>query len=149
MDKKTFITSFIPDAKDISFVTIDLDTTDFTFGDILRNVNKAYPTTGRERNRIVSGDKAIALVLKSKYLTPLSGIVFLICNDSSKINVISRNYIVISISESSIRTEREITITVDALGDYFRENYKYDIDGFDELYQRYVYDVDVEDLYLI
>lgn len=149
MDKKKFIADFIPGAKDISIVTINLDSTDFTFGDVLRNVNKSYPVTGRERNRIISGDHAVALILKSKYLEPISGVVFLICNDSEKINIISRNYIVISISESSIRSTDTIANTVDQLGDYFRENYMYDIEKFDELYKRYIYDTDIEELYII
>ena len=149
MDKRKFIADFIPGAKDISIVTINLDSTDFTFGDVLRNVNRAYPITGRERNKIISGEHAVALILKSKYLDPLSGIVFIICNDSEKINIISRNYIVISISESSIRNPDDLTTTIDSLGDYFREHYQYDIEHFEELYKRYVYDTDIEELYMI
>lgn len=149
MDKYTFISHHIPDAKDISIVTINLDSTDFTIGDVLRNVNKAYPISGRERNLIMCGDKAVALILKSKFMNPLSGIVLIICGNSDKINILSRNYIVISISESSIRNTDDIAATVDALGDYFRENYKYDLEHFDELYKRYIYDCDIEDLYML
>lgn len=149
MDKQTFIQSFIPGAKDVSIVTINLDTTDFTFGDILRNVNKSYPTSGRERNKIMSGDKAVALILKSKYLNPLSGVVFIICNDSKKVNVVSCNYIVISISEISIRDEDEIITTIDSIGDHFRENYLYDMENFEEFYKRYIYDTDIEYLYTL
>lgn len=149
MDKQTFIQSFIPGAKDVSIVTINLDTTDFTFGDILRNVNKSYPTSGRERNKIMSGEKAVALILKSKYLNPLSGVVLIICNDSKKVNVVSCNYIVISISEISIRDEDEIITTIDSIGDHFRENYLYDMENFEEFYKRYIYDTDIEYLYTL
>lgn len=146
MDKKTFIKSFFPDTvEDMSLVEINLDITDLSIADILRNINRNFPKNSKERNKIKDGEKIISIVCKSEYLEPLSGIILLITNDDTKIDILSKNYMVITISEDYIKNDEGIKYCLNGLTSYLCQAYKDTLLQFETFYVRYIYNED--DLY--
>lgn len=146
MDKKTFIKSFFPDTvEDMSLVEMDLDITDLSIADILRNINKNFPKNSKERNKIKDGEKIIAVVCKTEYLEPLSGIILIITNDDTKIDILSKNYMVLAISEDYIKNDEGIKYCLNSLTSYLCQTYKDTLAQFETFYVRYIYNED--DLY--
>lgn len=146
MDKKTFIKSFFPDTvKDMNLIEMNLDITDLSLADILRNVNKTFPVNSRERNKIKDGEKIISIVCKSEYLDPLSGIILIITNDDMDINIVSKKYMVLAVSEEYLKDDEQIKYCLDNLTTYLCQSYKDTILKFEEFYVKYIYNED--DLY--
>lgn len=146
-NKKEFIRSFLPSKiEDISFAQIDMDITDLSIADVLRNINRTYPMNSRMRNAIISGRVAVGVLCKTELLYPLSGVVLIISNGDEPINVVSKNYIVFSISEFRIRTDEEINIILEDITKYIIQEFKFSIPKFTEFYVKFVYDPYEEEL---
>ena len=146
MDKKTFINSFFPDSvKDLNLIEMNLDITDLSIADILRNINKTFPINSKERNKIKDGEKVIAVVCKSEYLDPLGGIILIITNDDMTIDIVSKNYMILAISEEYIKDGENIKYCLNNLTTYLCQSYKDTILKFEDFYVRYIYNED--DLY--
>ena len=143
-NKKSFIKDFIPDERleDIHFVQIDLDITDLSIADILRNINKSFPLNSRDRNKIKSGQKVLLILCKSELLEPLSGLMILIGAGDLNVNILSRNYIIISIDENMIIDDESISKSIDMLSDYLIASYHTLIPNFNDFYIKFIYDID-------
>lgn len=140
-NKKEFIKSFLPKKiEDISFAQIDMDVTDLGLADILRNINGTYPQNCRVRNATINGRVAVGVLCKSELLYPLSGIVVIITNGEELIRIVSRNYIVFSISEERIRDDDLIKQVLDELTIYIIKEFKFTIEKFTDFYVKFVYD---------
>jgi hypothetical protein len=143
-DKKAFILSLInPQPKDVDLIQLDMETADITICDIFRNFNKLFPMNCRERYEIRNGEKVYAILCKSKLLSPISGIIFIISHDC-EINLSSKNYLIMSINEADIDTEDKIDRVNDAITDYMVSTIAKNIPEFEKFYCRYVYN-DYED----
>lgn len=148
LNKVEFIRTFFSDSvKEIHFVQIDLDITDLSIADILRNVNKTFPSNTRERNKIISGDKVVGILCKSKYLDPMTGLMLLICGRDIEINAISKNYILIGVNEAKIINDDVIAEVLDNITKYMIKEFNNCIDSFNDFYVKYVYDIDSDDEY--
>ena len=146
-DKKEFIREYFPDLRieDIHFTQIDLDITDLSIADVLRNINAIYPTNSIDRNKIATGQKVIAVLCKSKYLFPLSGIMIILSTDDIQLNIMSKNYIVLSISEAAITTNDKIAEVVDSISTYFVNNYAESLEFAKDFFVRCLYDQDADE----
>lgn len=143
--KDEFIKMFLPDTvEDIRYTMINLDITDLGIGDILRNLNNAYPLNRRERNAIISGKVVVCIKCKSELLEPLNGLILIVTNDSSNANhtITSKNYIVAVIDEEKIRTDEGIALLLEGLSKYLIHEYKDIVNDFNSLYVKFVYDSD-------
>lgn len=146
-NKQEFIRTFLPEKiEDISFAQIDLDITDLSLADVMRNVDHTYPPNSRVRNAIISGKVAVGVLCKSELLYPLSGVMIIISNGDVDLSIVSRNYMVIGISEERIRTDEEIKLVLDDLTHYIIKEFRHSIAKFDEFYVKFVYDPYEEDL---
>lgn len=140
-NKHDFLRTFLSDeVEDIDYVQIDLDITDLSIADIMRNINGAFPKNTRSRNSISSGKLAVAVLCKSESLDPLSGLLLIFTGEDTEIEIVSKNYIVIGISESKITTEEDIKIVIDNITKYLVSNFKESLKDFNEFYVKYVYD---------
>lgn len=146
-DKREFIREYIPDVRieDIHFTQIDLEITDLSIADVLRNVNKIFPINSMDRNKISSGQKVIAILCRSKYLFPLSGIMIIIGREDIELNIMAKKYIVVSVSEAAITNNISIAEAVDNLGSYFINQYGKVVEKMKDFYVRYLYDKDADD----
>jgi len=140
--KEDFIKTFLPDSiKDINFAQIDMDITDLSLADILRNVNKTFPQNSRIRNAIKSGNHAIGVLCKTELLYPLSGLLLIVTGDDTSVEVISKNYIVITVQEDSITDDEKIKHILDGITKYIIVEFKDTIAKFREFYAKYIYDI--------
>ena len=79
-NKFDFLKAFLPESvKDIDFTQINLDITDLSLTDILRNLNKLYPLNSRNRNAIEMGEMALGVLCKTETIEPYRGIFLLVC----------------------------------------------------------------------
>ena len=139
--KQEFVKKFLPDSvENINFVQIDLDISDLSISDILRNVNRTFPKNSRTRNMIASGTYAVGILCKSELLYPLSGLLLIITGGDNKIEIVSRNYIVIGVQEDMITNDDNIKRVIDGITRYLIESFKDSFDAFNEFYVKYVYD---------
>jgi len=139
--KQEFVKKFLPDSvENINFVQIDLDISDLSISDILRNVNRTFPKNSRIRNMIASGTYAVGILCKSELLYPLSGLLLIITGGDNKIEIVSRNYIVIGVQEDMITNDDNIKRVIDGITRYLIESFKDSFDAFNEFYVKYVYD---------
>lgn len=140
-NKEEFLRTFLNnEVEDINYVQIDLDITDLSIADIMRNINSTFPINTRSRNAIVSGKLAVAVLCKSEKLDPLSGVLLIIAGDDTNIEIVSKNYIVIGVSESRIVNDDEIKNVVDSITKYLINNFSDTLKDFNEFYVKYVYD---------
>lgn len=141
--KQEFIKTFLPyDIEDINYAQIDLDVSDLSIADILRNVNTTFPKNSRNRNKIASGNLAIAILCKSELLYPMDGLLLIISNDESKIELVSKNYIVLVISEDKITNDDDIKEVVDHITKYIVSQFKDSLEDFNKFYVKFIYDED-------
>lgn len=139
--KQDFIKSFLPDKiEDVIYAQINLDVTDLSLADILRNLHAAYPKNSRNRNRIASGQLAVGILCQTETLDPLKGLLIILTDDDNVIEIVSKNYIVISIPEYRIAKDDEIAEVVEKITLYLWKSFKESIKDFNEFYVRYVYD---------
>lgn len=139
--KEDFIKTFLPDSiKQVTYAQLDLDISDLSLADILRNVNTIYPKNSRIRNAIKSGNVAVGILCKTETIEPLSGLLLIITGDEVDIEIVSKNYIVIGISESRIVNDDEIKIVVDRITKYLISSFKDSLEDFNSFYVKYIYD---------
>jgi hypothetical protein len=148
--KEEFIKSFLPESvKDLDYAQINLDITDLSLSDILRNIHKTYPLNSRLRNSIVSGQLVVTVLCKTDTLEPLKGLFLLITNDELNFEIISSNYVVLCISESNIKTDEDISDVVEKVTRYLANNFDGVISNLGDFYRKYVYDpYELEDDYV-
>ena len=154
--KQEFVKTFLPDTvESINFAQIDLDISDLSLADVLRNANKTFPKNSRIRNSIASGHHAVGILCKTELLYPLSGILLIITGNDTDIEIVSRNYIVIGVQEDNITNDDDIKVILDDITKYIVSSFKDSIEKFEEFYVKFIYDayemecesVDYEDLY--
>lgn len=138
--KEEFLQAFLPGCEHITFTQINLDITDLSIADILRNLHKAYPPNTRIRNAIASGTHAIGVLCKSETLDPLKGVFVLLVGPDSEVRLMAEKYIVISVPEDSIETEKDIKIVLDQMMQYLVHEYNNIVYDFANFFVRYVYD---------
>lgn len=140
-NKQEFIRAYLNDKiEEISFAQIDLDISDLSVSDILRNINTTYPSNTRCRNQISSGQLAVAVLCKSEFIYPMKGLLIIVVNSDKPIELISKDYIVMTVSDSDITTDESIVNIIKGLTDYLIENFQNVFENFQEFYLRYVYD---------
>ena len=141
--KQDFIKTFLPDTvEEVSFAQIDMDITDLSLSDIIRNVNRTYPINSRDRNAIASGRLAVGILCKTELIDPLSGIFLIFADEDNDIQIVSKNYIVLVISESRIRTDKDILEIFDKVTSYLVENFKDCIYKFKDFFVKFIYNPD-------
>ena len=139
-NKIDFLKTFLPSSiKDIDFTQINLDITDLSFSDILRNLNKLYPPNSRNRNAIENGEMALGVLCKTETLDPYSGVFLIVCQKDLDINILSRNYIVLCISEQRIRTELSLADLMEDITNYLIKNYYESMRNLPDFYRKFVY----------
>ena len=141
VSKQEFVKTFLPPrVNNINFAQIDLDISDLSIADILRNVNKTFPQNTRLRNAIASGTHAVGILCKTELLDPLSGLLLIITGNDTVIELVSRNYIVISIQEDLITDDDAIKHAIEGITKYIITSFKDSIAKFTDFYAKYVYD---------
>lgn len=141
--KEEFIRSFLPDeVENIELTQINMDITDLGLADILRNLNKMYPYNTRSRNSIISGKTVVGVLCRTQTLSPLSGLFILICADHliDKFEMMATNYLVLCLSEKTMRSDDAINNAIYNLTDYLITNYRDTIKNLSDLYRRFIYD---------
>ena len=139
-NKIDFLKKFLPDTiKDIDYTQINLDITDLSFSDILRNLNKMYPPNSRNRNAIENGDMALGVLCKTETVEPYNGIFLLVCKKDLEINILSRNYIVLCISEHRIRTEEQLENLMDDITKYLIKAHYDTLRNLPDFYRKFIY----------
>lgn len=141
--KEEFIRSFLPDeVENIELTQINMDITDLGLADILRNLNKMYPYNTRSRNSIISGKTVVGVLCRTQTLSPLSGLFILICADHliDKFEMMATNYLVLCLSEKTMRSDDAINNAIYNLTDYLIANYRDTIKNISDFYRRFVYD---------
>lgn len=128
--------------KQVNFASIDMDVTMLSIADILRNINRNFPRNTAARNAIANGQMAVAVMCKTDLLKPISGLIVIVCGDGSEINVKSKDYIVVGVSEATISSSDKILDMLDKLTTYLMQNYGEIIPTFEKFYTLYVYDAD-------
>lgn len=146
--KEDFIKSFLPDeVEEIELTNINMDITDLGLADILRNLNSLYPYNTRSRNAIMSGKKVVGVLCKTETLAPLSGLFVLIGADSlmDKFEIMATNYLVLCLSEKTMRSDERINNAIINLTDYLVNNYHGIIRNLPDFYRKFVYSPDEDD----
>ena len=141
--KEEFIRSFLPDeVENIELTQINMDITDLGLADILRNLNKMYPYNTRSRNSIISGKTVVGVFCRTQTLSPLSGLFILICADHliDKFEMMATNYLVLCLSEKTMRSDDAINNAIYNLTDYLIANYRDTIKNIGDFYRKYIFD---------
>ncbi len=143
--KENFLKKFLPEkVTDLDYVQLNLDVTDLSISDILRNLHKLYPINGRKRNAIISGSMVVGVLCKTETLEPLKGLFLIITNGDLDFEIYSSNYIVLCIDESKIRNESDIVSTIDKITGYLATNFVDQLYNLPDFYRKFVYDIDEE-----
>ena len=108
--------------------------------DILRNVDRTFPKNTSARNAIANGTMAVAVMCKTDLLKPIAGLIIVICADGADIQIKSKDYIVMGVSESTINSADHIRDMLDKLTTYLIKNYGTVISSFEKFYTLYIYD---------
>ena len=152
--KEDFIKSFLPDeVETVELTQINMDITDLGLGDILRNLNVMYPYHSRSRNSIISGKTIIGVLCKTETLYPLSGLFVIIGADHlmDKFEMMSTNYLVLCLSEKTMRSDDSINNAIYNFTEYLIQNYRDTIKNLASFYRQFIYDpselVDSDDDY--
>lgn len=129
-----------PNINDIHMALLDLDITMLSVADILRNIHRTFPENGSMRNAICNGKMAVAVLCKSSMLRPFDGLVIIVTNDGTSVDIRSKSYIVLSVSESTISSDEKILDMLDSFTMYLIKHYAGDMPKFQEFYSLYIYD---------
>lgn len=139
--KEEFLRTFLPESvREIQFSQINLDITDLSISDILRNINAAYPNNTRRRNQIASGNTVIGILCKTETLEPMQGIFILVGGAKLDINLLSKRYIVIYVNEQDICSDRLIYRAVEMITNSLVKIFKEDIDNLGDFFRKFIYD---------
>ena len=140
-EKIEMVKRMVPETvESISFVKIDLDITDLSIADILRNIDKTFPKNSRDRNMIASARMVVAVLFKSTLLRPLDGLILIISDNGARIQIESKNYIVVSVSEDTISDKNKIMDMLDRFTTYLIHNYGEKVESFKDFYMKYIFD---------
>lgn len=140
MPKMEALKEFLsPNVENLIHTQIDLDITNLTLSDVMRNINHTYPKSTIERERISEGRTALAVLCKSEYLFPLKGILVLLIGDSVDVNIISQKYAVVCVNERDITSETKIMNVNDRICVYLAKNFRETVTDFDMFYNRFLY----------
>ena len=131
---------FPEDIKQVHFANVDMDVTMLSIADILRNINRSFPANTSARNAMANGTMAVAVLCRTKLLKPVKGLIIVVTRDSSEINIRSKDYVVLAISENTISSDVKIMDMLDKFTTYLIKNYGDIITSFKEFYTLYVYD---------
>lgn len=135
------IRKVLPDSvREIKTASIDLDFTGLSIADIFRNLNSVYPPISRERGLIKAGKMVICVIVKSEYLAPYKGIVFMITDDKIELNAFSKKYLVFAINEKSISDEDDILNMITRLTKYLVRYSRNEILKLQDFFVKFVYD---------
>lgn len=139
-NKVEFLKTFLPPSvRDIDYTQINLDVTDLSFSDILRNLNKLYPPNSRNRNAIENGEMALGVLCKTETLEPYSGVFLLVCQKDLEVNILSKSYIVLCISEQRIRTETSLMDLMEDITGFMIANYYETMKNLPDFYRKFIY----------
>lgn len=139
-NKEEFIKRFLPETiTDIDYTQINLDVTDLSLSDILRNLNKLYPKNSRGRMRIENGELALGVLCKSDSLYPYKGVFIIVCKKELDVEIVSSSYIVFSISETRINTEEGLEQLMDDILGYLVNQYADSMSNLPDFYRKFVY----------
>lgn len=147
--KEDFIRSFLPDeVETVELTQINMDLTDLGLADILRNLNKLYPYNTRSRNAIISGKTIIGVLCKTETLYPLSGLFVIIGADHlmDKFEMMSTNYLVLCLSEKTMRSDESINDAIYKFTDYLVVNYRDVIKNLPDMYRKFIYSPSDEEM---
>lgn len=140
-NKTEFIKTFLPSKiEKADYASIDLDISDLSIADILRNINRQYPINSRIRNAISSGTMAMAVLCKTETLDPLSGILLIITDDENKIDLVSKNHLIFSIPEHKIVDDESIKLVIDSITKCLIKGFRDTLTHFNDFYIKFVYD---------
>ena len=140
--KEEFIRSYLPDeVEKIELTQINMDITDLGLGDILRNLNALYPYNTRSRNAIMSGKLVVGVLCKTETLYPISGLFVLIGADHlmDKFEMMATNYLVLCLSEKTMRSDDKINNAIYGLTEYLVQNYRDTIKNLPDFYRKFIY----------
>lgn len=126
--------------KQVNFAVIDMDVTMLSVADILRNIDRSFPRNSAGRNAIANGQMAVAVLCRTETIKPMRGLIVVVCDDGSTINIKSRDYIVMGISEATICSNDRILDMLDKLTTYLIQNYGEVIPSFEKFYTYFIYD---------
>lgn len=136
-----FLKKFFPKSvRNYTVTTIDLDITDLSIADILRNTNRAIPQNSRLRNALSGGLHAIVIQCKSTLLEPLSGLLLIITGEDVELNIYSREYMILNINEEMISTESDIQETMEYITRHLILNYRDILYSFHNFYAKFVFE---------
>jgi hypothetical protein len=139
--KEEFIRTFLPkEVEAINFAQIDLDITDLSIADVLRNINRTFPKNTRIRNSIESGQHAVGVLCKTELLYPIAGIFLIVTGNDVEIEIVAKNYIVIGIQEELITDDEGIQRIIDSITRYIVTSFHNSIAKFNDFYAKFVYD---------
>ena len=146
--KVEFIEKFLPETvRNLDYTTINLDLSDLSLADILRNLNTIYPINSRNRNAIASGNMVICVLCKTETIEPMKGIFLVLTNEELELRLYSTDYIIFTISENCITDDDKISeIIMDATA-YLANNFDGIIPNLADFYRKYVYDPYEDDDY--
>jgi hypothetical protein len=139
--KQEFVRTFLPDTvQNVNFAQIDLDITDLSIADVLRNVNKTFPKNTRIRNAIASGQHAVGVLCKTELLYPIAGLLLIVTGNDTDIEIVSKNYIVISVQEDMLTNDDDIKHIIDGITKYIVVSFRDCIAKFNDFYAKFIYD---------
>ncbi len=139
-NKVDFLKSFLPPSvKDIDYTQVNLDITDLSLSDILRNLNKLYPVNSRNRNAIENGEMALGVLCKTETLDPYTGVFLLICQKDLDVNIASKAYIILTISEQRIKSEEGLEGLMEDITNYMIMYYYDTMKNLPDFYRKFVY----------
>ena len=101
-----------------------------------------YPYNTRSRNSIISGKTVVGVLCRTQTLSPLSGLFILICADHliDKFEMMATNYLVLCLSEKTMRSDDAINNAIYNLTDYLIANYRDTIKNIGDFYRKYIFD---------
>ena len=141
VDKNTVLRSVLPpEVKEMDHTQINLDSTDLSLPDILRNLNKLYPVNTRNRNRIQDGEMVLSVLCKTETLYPYAGLLIIIGKKDLDIDITSKDYIVFTIAENRIVNDLKISSLIDDITQVLISKYQKNLKNLPDFYRKYVYD---------
>ena len=140
MTREEFLKSFLPTSvRDFHYTQINLDITDLSLSDILRNLNKLYPVNSRNRLALEGGELALGVLCKTDTIDPYNGVFLIICGKDVEIKIVSCQYIVLVISEERIKSELSLQELMEDVTRYLIENYSKEMRNLPDFYRKFVY----------
>ena len=89
---------------------------------------------------IASARMVVAVLCKSTLLRPLDGLILIISDNGARIQIESKNYIVVSVSEDTISDKNKIMDMLDRFTTYLIHNYGEKVESFKDFYMKYIFD---------